>query len=623
MGLHVLMIIAVFTKGLDACNIRICLTWTVHSNYIDLRCRVNYLIYAVEFYNNRRIEQGFCISPKPIPKCFPSNNNTLMMQNPKTNTTYLRISGQIDSQVNGQWECKHGTNTDSAVINVTVLYYGSRKNKMITDDKRCWKSYLAYTMIGFFCTIFLRLCLYLICRFKSKETAWKPFNQGCKEKLNFNRCKKAKTILSIVAVFLIILLFLVPVINGVVDRSICEGETLYIIVGVIIACLFLCTQEDQRTQPSNIDREGLLICTIDLKLIWNFVLNGQETANAPQTWSGKRRRSDDIRRKYMYRTSAHTIMDGSDTPHDSDEMPSYSCPSPNSPFINGQMHTEMELSGQESKNMGTSTKQIQPPDFHNRANELTTDMSKTRCFRVRNVRPASEYPVRRTFSGVSNDVWNEFIQYFENTSELNVWNNENSRRVLLSTLRGQAETYAYGIPVIIQRDYNRLKRKMEERFGHTAMIERYVTEAKLRKRKPEESLRDFGQPIEDLFRRAYPSNSEIVEENSIKAFLDKFGQSQDFRLAVKRTRPNTLEGKPAQRPIYEVEDGDSDADVTAETEGTKRENVDRSKVPYNYQRNNGIGSQGRFYNRDRWRGRDRSPMFKYRLPEFPEPRRGP
>ncbi|CAG2223484.1 unnamed protein product [Mytilus edulis] len=390
---------------------------------------------------------------------------------------------------------------------------------------------------------------------------------------------------------------------------------------------------------------GLLICTIVLKLIWNFVLNGQETDNAPQTWSEKRRRTDDIRRKYIYRTPARTIMDESDTPYDSDEMPSYSCPSPNSPF-NGQRNTEMELSGHESENMGTSTKQIQSPDFHNRANELTTDMPKTRCFRVRNVRPASEYPVRRTFSGVSNDVWNEFIQYFENISELNVWNNEKSRRVLLSTLRGQAETFAYGMPVIMQRDYNRLKRKMEERFGHTAMKERYVTEATLRKRKPEESLRDFGQAIEDLYRRAYPGNPEIVEENSIKAFLDKCGQSEDFRLAVKRTRPNTLQEavnnsmqeeclrigekdlvskhfKPVQRPIFEVEDWDSDEDVTTEAEGTRRENVDRNNVPDNYPRNNGIESRVRFYNRDRWRGRGRSPMFKNRPPEFPEPRRGP
>ena len=73
-----------------------------------------------------------------------------------------------------------------------------------------------------------------------------------------------------------------------------------------------------------------------------------------------------------------------------------------------------------------------------------------------------------------------------------------SRRVLLSTLKGQAETFAYGMRLFIQRDFHRFKKKMEERFGHTAMKERYVAEAKLRKRQLNESLRDFGQAIKDL-----------------------------------------------------------------------------------------------------------------------------
>ncbi|CAC5408221.1 unnamed protein product [Mytilus coruscus] len=192
------------------------------------------------------------------------------------------------------------------------------------------------------------------------------------------------------------------------------------------------------------------------------------------------------------------------------------------------------------------------------------------------------------------------------------------------------------MPLIIQRDCNRLKQKMEERFGHTAMKERYVTEAKLRKRQPEESRRDLA--IEDLYRRAYPGNPEIVEENSIKAFFDKCGQSEDFRLAVKRTRPNTLqeavinslqeeclragekdlvkEVKPVQRPIFEVEHGDSREIVATETEGTQRENVDKSNVPNNNPQNNGIGSQGRSYNRGRGRGRGRSPMFRNRPRNF-------
>lgn len=48
-----------------------------------------------------------------------------------------------------------------------------------------------------------------------------------------------------------------------------------------------------------------------------------------------------------------------------------------------------------------------------------------------------------------------FLQYFENLAELNSWGPEKSRRVLLSTLRWQAKTFAYGMPLVIQRDYGR------------------------------------------------------------------------------------------------------------------------------------------------------------------------
>lgn len=100
----------------------------------------------------------------------------------------------------------------------------------------------------------------------------------------------------------------------------------------------------------------------------------------------------------------------------------------------------------------------------------------------------NEFPVRRTFSGTDSNVWNEFYQYFENIAELNSWGPVKSRRVLLSTLRGQAESYAYGKPLAAQIDYEQLKQKMEQRFGHSAMKERYIADAKLRKRQSGESL---------------------------------------------------------------------------------------------------------------------------------------
>jgi hypothetical protein len=72
---------------------------------------------------------------------------------------------------------------------------------------------------------------------------------------------------------------------------------------------------------------------------------------------------------------------------------------------------------------------------------------------------------------------------------------------------------------------------MEERFGHTSMKERYMAEAKLRKRQAGESLRDFGQALEDLYRRRDRQGSWITcslrvpyfHPDSISLRLNPFG----------------------------------------------------------------------------------------------------
>ena len=151
------------------------------------------------------------------------------------------------------------------------------------------------------------------------------------------------------------------------------------------------------------------------------------------------------------------------------------------------------------------------------------------------------FPCRRTFSGTGSDVWHDFRRYFENLAILNNWSKEQSRRTLLCCLRGQAETYAYGLPPYIQSDCDALFMQMEQRFGLINMKDSYVADAKLRRKWKNESYREFGQAIEDLYRKAYPESAEIVREQSVSTFLDNCHDSSDFRLAVKRTRPRTLQ----------------------------------------------------------------------------------
>ena len=54
-------------------------------------------------------------------------------------------------------------------------------------------------------------------------------------------------------------------------------------------------------------------------------------------------------------------------------------------------------------------------------------------------------------------------------------------RMLITTLRGQAETFAYGLTEDVLSDYEMFKQHMDDRFGHKAMKESYIAEAKLRK----------------------------------------------------------------------------------------------------------------------------------------------
>ncbi|CAG2229271.1 unnamed protein product [Mytilus edulis] len=113
--------------------------------------------------------------------------------------------------------------------------------------------------------------------------------------------------------------------------------------------------------------------------------------------------------------------------------------------------------------------------------------------------------------------------------------------VFFTTLRGQEETYVHGLSSDIQMRWESLIDKMKLRFGHSNMEEIYLAEAKLRRRRPGESFRDFGQSIEDLYRRAYPSQPELVHENGIRSFLDACGESEEFRMLIRRTKPRTLQ----------------------------------------------------------------------------------
>ncbi|CAC5418119.1 INPP5B_F [Mytilus coruscus] len=104
----------------------------------------------------------------------------------------------------------------------------------------------------------------------------------------------------------------------------------------------------------------LIISTIVLKFVWNSVISGYKAENTVYTWS-RNRRSPNHMYNGLSRTPDNVITE-TDTPYDSDEMPSYSCPRCNRPVINGQRQMELESPGQTSENMGLSLGHVQLPE---------------------------------------------------------------------------------------------------------------------------------------------------------------------------------------------------------------------------------------------------------------------
>lgn len=83
-----------------------------------MKCRVNRLLFRVEFENPSGNLVGDCI---PGRDCYSYLDNVAIVQNITTNETNCLITGTIDTNLNGKWKCLHGTNTGLADVEVTVL----------------------------------------------------------------------------------------------------------------------------------------------------------------------------------------------------------------------------------------------------------------------------------------------------------------------------------------------------------------------------------------------------------------------------------------------------------------------------------------------------------------------
>lgn len=120
------------------------------------------------------------------------------------------------------------------------------------------------------------------------------------------------------------------------------------------------------------------------------------------------------------------------------------------------------------------TQSLTTPTFTSRArNQASSFLSTPSRYQI---------SVKITFKGDGEDIWTEYIRYFENIVSINDWDENRTRRVFFTLLRGQAETYAYGLPEEIRNSWTELKQAMANRFGHRVM-KSYIAEVKMRRKR--------------------------------------------------------------------------------------------------------------------------------------------
>lgn len=216
-------------SGITACNIKMCLTWSVDTDKLVLVCRVNSLIYKVHFFNPIGKEIGYCLAPIPHPHCFPNGSLT---QDTGTNTTKLIMMGHFDNTIAGEWKCLHGTNIDKATINVTggVLI---KEDQLHQNGKVCWQAYLAWTMLGLVALLIVTALVWIVVYYRSCHRIEKI----CKKTRDLMRISGMKQLVAVCAIFLLI----IPFIHGAAEGSNCTSdiEAFYFFVGMVSAVLML------------------------------------------------------------------------------------------------------------------------------------------------------------------------------------------------------------------------------------------------------------------------------------------------------------------------------------------------------------------------------------------------
>ncbi len=128
-------------------------------------------------------------------------------------------------------------------------------------------------------------------------------------------------------------------------------------------------------------------------------------------------------------------------------------------------------------------------------------------------------PKMATFSGTAG-TWKSFFLQFKQSTKQYHWDDTTKRKRLLECLRGRAIEYIYAQESSVRKDYRRLVKALDRRFGdreEPSMMRRHLQTAL---QGEEEELDDWADRVFQLVRDSYPhGNEDVLQEMAIESFF--------------------------------------------------------------------------------------------------------
>ncbi len=131
---------------------------------------------------------------------------------------------------------------------------------------------------------------------------------------------------------------------------------------------------------------------------------------------------------------------------------------------------------------------------------------------------------KRVFVGTgSKEEWKDYKIYFDRIAETNGWSEDIKLHRMMLSLRGDAESYANGMPASKRSTFKDLLEAMNKRFGTFERTTTYVSESELRFKGEKENYREFAQALEQICHKAYPGDHQTVDTMSMERFIKQCG----------------------------------------------------------------------------------------------------